>query len=134
MHYTIDVEAKTTSLSPLRHMIGKLADEAGVGPAAKFKWQLAVHEALVNALRYSDSHQPIHMHVVRGDGFVRIVIENDGPPFSLKKRSWPSDQSENGRGILMMKKLSDQLTYKRVSNRNQLSIVFRTGVKNGSYH
>jgi serine/threonine-protein kinase RsbW len=97
--------------------------------------QLAIAEGFTNAVRHA--HQdlspniPIDIEVTLFPKYLEIRIWDQGPPFDLEQRLQDlghkvDEQAGGGRGIAIMQKIADKLSYKRTDdNRNCLLIMKR---------
>lgn len=97
--------------------------------------KLALAEGYTNAVKYAHkgltSNVFIDVEVILAQSPQRLEIRvwDFGSPFDLEDRlrtpsSLPNDQAEGGRGLAIMQKISDRLSYTRMDdNRNCLTIV-----------
>lgn len=95
--------------------------------------QLALAEAYTNAVRYAHkglpTNSPITIEVTLLSQYLEIRIWDQGPPFDLEQRlqSPPplvDTQAGGGRGLLILQKISDKLSYTRTDDdRNCLLVV-----------
>lgn len=95
--------------------------------------QLALAEAFTNAVRHAHRdlppETPISIEVQLYTHQIEIRIWDSGPPFNLEQRIEtlslkPDYQSGGGRGIVLMHKIADYLSYRRTEdNRNCLLLV-----------
>lgn len=110
-------------------------DQFNQPPVPKTTWtecQTALAEGLTNAIRHAhknlSSDSLVEIEVLVLSQSMEIRIWDNGPGLDLNKwfanKQPPSDDAENGRGLWMMWKLSDQLSYTRTADdRNCLLIV-----------
>jgi serine/threonine-protein kinase RsbW len=95
--------------------------------------ELALAEGFTNAIRHAHRglppETPIRIEVQLYASQMEIRIWDSGPPFDLEERIRtlslkPDYQSGGGRGIVLMHKIADRLSYQRTDgDRNCLSIV-----------
>lgn len=95
--------------------------------------QLALAEGFTNAVRHAHRDlppdTPIELEVQLYDQALAIRIWDCGPPFDLEQRITqrslkPDYQAGGGRGIDLMHKIADDLTYRRTEgDRNCLLLV-----------
>jgi serine/threonine-protein kinase RsbW len=96
----------------------------GFDERACFAVHLACEEALANAIRHGNGHDPakqVHLTTqVNGDA-VRIEIEDDGPGFDLSAVPDPTApenlERESGRGLLLMRAYMDKVEFQGRGNR-----------------
>lgn len=97
--------------------------------------QLALAEGFTNAVRHAhkglSADVPIDIEVTVYPQYLEMRIWDQGPPFDLEQQLQNLDQKLNdhaggGRGIAILQKISDKLSYTRTNdNRNCLLIVKR---------
>ncbi len=94
--------------------------------------QIAIAEGFTNAVRHAHqalpSETPIEIDLYFYPDHVEMRIWDYGPSFSLKERldgmiSIP-DESESGRGLMLLKEIANEVKYERVDEtRNCLSLI-----------
>lgn len=99
---------------------------------------LAIEEVVTNVLSYafddlgSGPHQ-IHVRLVRDPGVVRATIIDDGRAFDptavpIDREFESLDEVElGGWGIRLVRKLMDEVRYRRYDGHNHLELVLSTG-------
>lgn len=95
--------------------------------------QLALAEGFTNAVRHAHRNlppeTPIALQVSFSADLMEIRIWDSGPPFDFEQkiqnlRQEPDYKSGGGRGIVLMSKIADRLSYTRTEdNRNCLLMV-----------
>ncbi|GAB4183550.1 MAG: ATP-binding protein [Coleofasciculaceae cyanobacterium] len=95
--------------------------------------QLALAEGFTNAIRHAHkglpTDVPIELEVTLFPQHLELRVWDHGPPFDLEQWFQIHEQKVDsggggGRGIAILKKIADQLSYTRTDdNRNCLSIV-----------
>jgi serine/threonine-protein kinase RsbW len=95
--------------------------------------QLALAEGFTNAVRHAHKNLPttifIDLEVTVFPQSLELRVWDQGPPFDLEKRilelkATVDDQAGGGRGIYLLQKIADKLSYTRTDdNRNCLLIV-----------
>jgi serine/threonine-protein kinase RsbW len=94
--------------------------------------QLALAEGFTNAVRHAHKNQPvdtpIDIEVIQFDGTLEIRIWDQGAPFdlhqTLQRMPPTSGDTLGGRGLILMQRLSDKLSYTRTNDdRNCLLLV-----------
>lgn len=94
--------------------------------------QLALAEGFTNAVRHAHKdlspNVPIDIEVTLFPEYMELRIWDQGPPFDLERRLQSqehkvNEQAGGGRGIAIMQKIADKLSYRRTEdNRNCLLI------------
>lgn len=90
---------------------------------------IAVEEILTNVIRHAGTSQPISLQVDVQDGRARICIEDDGRAFDPLQHPLPDPNAPleqrraGGLGILMVRRMMDEVTYVRRQDRNRLTLV-----------
>lgn len=111
-------------------------DQFNQGSIPKKVWiqcQLALAEGFTNAVRHAHKNLtpnvPIDIEVTLFAQALELRVWDQGPPFDLEKRvlefeQTVDDQAGGGRGIAILQKIADKLSYTRTDdNRNCLLIV-----------
>jgi len=110
-------------------------DQFSVPPIADRDWlhcQLVLAEGFTNAVRHAHKGRPVELlidiEVMVFAERIEMRLWDCGAPFNLAHRleQLPSsfdDEAEGGRGLQLMRKLTDVLSYTRVEQRNCLLLV-----------
>jgi anti-sigma regulatory factor (Ser/Thr protein kinase) len=113
----------------INHALGDFLAEEGVPGRTIHHVRLVVEELVVNVVRYAYEDQAAHkigVDVRTEPRRVVVTIEDDGRPFNPNDAPPPKlcesleAQRVGGLGIHLVKKLSRELTYARVENRNRV--------------
>ncbi len=108
------------------------ADEARLPEVRGLDLELAVEEALMNVCLHAYGGQggEVALRAERaGEGFV-LEIEDSGPPFDplsakASDTSLPLEAREiGGLGILLVRRVTDQVRWRREKDHNVLTLVF----------
>jgi anti-sigma regulatory factor (Ser/Thr protein kinase) len=130
----IEVPASLESLRPLGEWLRQAAREAGIPKETAASLDLALHEAAENVVRYAWEAAGPHRIAVRfwADAErAEVELEDDGRPFDPLAVPPPMpptslDQAVGGgRGILLMRRFTHELRYRRDGARNRLTLVRR---------
>ena len=123
---------RPSELARLQDQLESLGREHGFPSKVLHDIQLAVEEHLTNILHYAFADQTDHKIAIRllvDDSDFRIEVEEDGRPFNPLAHPTP-DLSQpldarpiGGLGIHMIKKSMDRLEYRRVADKNVLTMV-----------
>jgi len=108
--------------------------ECGFEGKRAMEIELAVEEALVNIFSYAypDGEGQVEMHCTQGNS-KELVIEicDRGMPFDVLSRPDPDTTADlgtreiGGLGIFFIKKVADEVRYRRTGGMNVLTIVFQ---------
>ncbi|MEW5861785.1 MAG: ATP-binding protein [Cyanobacteriota bacterium] len=106
-------------------------NQPGIPKKIWLQCQLALAEGFTNAVRHAHkgktSDVPIDIEVNLFSECLEIRIWDQGPPFDLEARlKKPEEISKNatgGRGIAILQKIADYLSYTRTDKRNCLLVV-----------
>ncbi|MGB8206315.1 MAG: ATP-binding protein, partial [Mycobacterium sp.] len=119
---TIDVAAAAEQLSDVRHQFGAWLRAAAIPEGTIADIVLAVNEAAANSIEHAyRGHEP---------GKVRIEAENDGARVHVRiidKGSWKparADPDVRGRGLLLIRALSDWLEMDCTSSGTTVNMIF----------
>jgi serine/threonine-protein kinase RsbW len=124
----------SAKLENLGRLIGALSDCAkmqGFGQEKISKIELATEEALVNVFRYAYPEQPGDVEMICRLEGERLAIEiiDSGIPFDATAMPVPEvtdgdhEREPGGLGILLMKKVMDEVRYRREKDRNILTLI-----------
>jgi serine/threonine-protein kinase RsbW len=105
-------------------------------PVPRYIWlqcQLAIAEGFTNAVRHAHKNQPaelpIKIEVTVFAQHLEIRIWDYGQPFNLeewlKQKSIPDDEDIGGRGLLLLQKIADFLSYTPVSERGNCLLILK---------
>lgn len=123
------------SLSELGHVsewVRGFAHERGLPHRLAHDLELAVNEALTNIMSYAyrdDARHDIVIELHAQPDRVRIAVEDDGVAFNPLERRMEEPPASlekarpDGRGILLMRRVMDEMHYLRRDNRNVLTMV-----------
>jgi anti-sigma regulatory factor (Ser/Thr protein kinase) len=112
-----------------------LAGKAGLGPERGARLELAVEEWVVNLCRHAFGKRAGRIEVVvrRGDGGLVVEIADDGPTFDPTAKPEPDvaapleERKPGGLGLLLMRRMTDQVLYRRDGERNVVTLRVDTG-------
>jgi serine/threonine-protein kinase RsbW len=113
-------------------MIGGCAKEQGLGDKRVNEIRIAAEEALMNIFNYAYQGKEGDVEVAckseYGRAFI-IEITDEGAPFNPLSATEPdtaldiNERQIGGLGVFLMKKLMDDLRYRREDNKNILELV-----------
>ncbi len=134
---TIKVPAKMESLYQCMDFVASCAQKQGLDSKSINRIELATDEVLVNIFNYaySDCGGDVEIScMIDHDEMFVIEITDSGIPFNMLAASDPDiaadiDQRKiGGLGIFIIKKIMDDVQYRRESGKNYLTLkVFKTG-------
>ena len=121
MHFEVTLPADVASISPVVDWVMRLVDELEYGAAKEFEIELAFREALANAIVHgckADPSKKVECSVTGDrDRGIQIVVRDPGSGFDPSSIPSPTDDSnllsENGRGILLINELMDEVKHER---------------------
>jgi serine/threonine-protein kinase RsbW len=116
-HFEVSLPADITAISPVVGWVMRLVSELEYASGKEFEIEMALREALANAVLHgckADPGKKIECSVSgdRKDG-IMIVVRDPGVGFDPSSIPSPTDDSnlhaEHGRGILLINKLMDEV-------------------------
>ena len=126
-------EATHTNLSNLLTWVHDLITTTSFNPSDKMHIELAVEEAVVNVIVHSKEKKPIQISLTfrhKPFSFIEFDICDNASPFNPLAQSeknfedLPLEQRlEGGAGLLLIKKCTDALYYRRENDQNILTLV-----------
>ncbi|MFH0738413.1 MAG: ATP-binding protein [Candidatus Omnitrophota bacterium] len=127
----IALAAKIENLEAMFRFIRKAAQAQGFDEKKVSQVQLAAEEALVNVIKYAypDKSGDLEINCNNKEGSLEIEISDSGIPFDPLSLPEPDIHSPmekrkiGGLGIFMLRKIMDEVKYKREDNRNILTLI-----------
>jgi len=131
----IKLPATLENLGRWTEAISECAREQGFDQAKIGKLQLALEEALVNICKYSYPEEPGNAEVSCKQDNSRFIIEivDSGIPFDMTSLPAPDlassieERKIGGLGIFLIKKMVDDVRYRREGNFNILKLTIQRG-------
>lgn len=121
MHLELSMKSEIEAISPFVDELMLKIREIHCDPGSEFAIELALREALANAVLHGnreDSAKSVHVRCECGkEHGISLVVRDEGPGFNLKDVPDPLAPenlgAEHGRGILLMKQFMDEIHYER---------------------
>lgn len=125
-----------SELERLNEVVETFALEHGLASKLVFEINLALDELLTNVISYAfkdtEEHQ-IQLWIQLESGLLTLRLEDDGIPFDPTRMADPDvdraveDREIGGLGVFFVKKVMDSLDYKRVEERNVITLTKSVG-------
>jgi serine/threonine-protein kinase RsbW len=120
-HFEVTLPADVTAISPVVGWVMRLVGELEYASGKEFEIEMALREALANAILHgcqADPAKKIECTVTGDkDQGISIVVRDPGNGFDPSSLPSPTDDcnlhSEHGRGILLIKELMDEVKHER---------------------
>ena len=131
------IPSKIQAISPLVDRVMRLIEGAQCVPGAEFDIELALRDALENAVVHGNQEDPekrvhVRCRCQRGKE-ISIVVTDQGKGFDFEKmvaKGITSDPAvEHGRGIQLMKAYMDDVNFERRGSEVHMSKRSRTGLR-----
>jgi serine/threonine-protein kinase RsbW len=130
----ISLPAQLENLERFTEVVSACASSAGFEEKRITEMQLAVEEALVNVFNYAygNSTGQVELTCMGENGDFIIEIIDSGIPFDPLSMAEPDvtegigERKIGGLGILLIRRLMDDVRYKRVADKNVFDLVSRT--------
>jgi anti-sigma regulatory factor (Ser/Thr protein kinase) len=137
--FGVQVPARLESLGALVSSVSDCARVLGFDQQKISAIELAVEEALVNIFNHAYPKRPgdVQVRCKRDQGLLVIEIIDSGIPFDATAFSDPdltadiSARREGGLGIFLMKRMVDEVRYRRAARCNILELVVRKEPRRG---
>jgi serine/threonine-protein kinase RsbW len=121
MHFEVILPADVASISPVVGWVMRLIGELQYTAGKEFEIEMALREALANAIQHGCKGDPAKKIEcsVSGDRIhgITIVVRDPGNGFDPASIPSPADDrnlhSEHGRGIFLISKLMDEVTHEQ---------------------
>ncbi len=131
LEYSFELRSDLSELETLRHHLNNFGTVAGLPKPCLFDVNVCLDEIFTNIVLYGfsdDSAHSIAFSVKAERNELSIVIEDDGVPFdplAVEDPKVPADLVHlkiGGLGIHIVKKLMDEVCYKRMQGKNKLTL------------
>ncbi|MDR1980637.1 MAG: ATP-binding protein [Tannerellaceae bacterium] len=128
LHIKNDINQLTKVNEYLQQAVWELALSA----SARMSLKLAVEEAVVNAILYAypgETEKDIFVRLEYNEEKITVVMTDYGRPFDLTASKDPDislpleERPIGGLGAFLVKQLMTEVSYRRVGNRNVLTMV-----------
>src|SRR6202162_1088410 len=121
MRFELSLPADVTAISPVVAWVMRLVGELEYAAGKEFEIELALREALANAILHgckADPAKKIECTVTGDrDRGIQIVVSDPGVGFDPASLPSPTDDSnlhsDHGRGILLINELMDEVKHER---------------------
>lgn len=127
----LSIENKIENLNKLAEFIENFGEEHELSPKNIFELNLILDELITNIISYAyedDSDHIIELDIIKEKDELKIQLIDDGKEFNpLEKEEVKLDQDLDerkigGLGIHIVKEKTDEIKYKRESNKNILML------------
>jgi serine/threonine-protein kinase RsbW len=121
MQFEVTLPADVTAISPVVDWVMRLVDELEYGDEKEFGIEMALREALANAILHGCKADPnkkveCSVHGDRNEG-IMIVVRDPGTGFDPKSLPSPTEDSnlaaDHGRGMFLIHALMDEVTHEQ---------------------
>jgi serine/threonine-protein kinase RsbW len=132
---TIEVDIRVPNQTRYLSLIGKIGESMvkelnlheGERETLAHQMNLVLTEAVANAIRYgneNDPEQKVHVLITLSDDELHVKIYDRGRGFDINGIPSPDFNSPNdrGRGIYIMKRIMDSVSYKKLKKVNILEM------------
>ena len=125
----LEIKSDVAELKRVEYFLKDILIEYNFDQKYFNKIYLCISEAVVNSIKHGnkdDQDKTVLIVVECDDNEINIQIEDEGDGFDLNKVTDPTCESnlknESGRGIFIIKKLSENIEYNEKGNRVQFKI------------
>ncbi|HPI38139.1 MAG TPA: ATP-binding protein [Ignavibacteriaceae bacterium] len=133
MTYSFKIKNDISELSFVKEEIDKILSKLSLSKNISNDIHLVVEEAVINVISYAfqdDTEHEIEILVITNSNLISIEIIDDGMEFDPINVCDPTDLNASledrkvgGLGIYLIKKLMDEVNYKRFENKNILTLI-----------
>ena len=100
----------------------------GISDSVTFDMEVSLEELIVNSFSYGNSKGPVVIKAEILNDEVKIVLEDEAPPFNLLREAPPlqegniEDRRPGGLGIHLVKSLNDRMEYQGSRKGNTITL------------
>lgn len=111
-----------------------LAREQHLPARVTYNLDLVLHEVVANIIKHGlrrEEKHTIQLSLQTSEDFIEVTVADPGPPFNPLAYRIPTqlrsldDARGGGRGLSLIRKLTQMLEYERRDERNYLTLYFR---------
>ena len=119
MHFEVALPADVTAISPVVSWVMRLIDEWKLAAGKEFEIEMALREALANAIVHGCKNDPTKKIECSMEGDpqqgISIVVRDPGSGFDPRSIPMPTEDSnlhaDHGRGIQLIRNLMDEVKH-----------------------
>ena len=136
----VELQGNLLEIRRLARLIEEFGAHNKVPEAAIVQVNLALDELLTNTISYgfddAASHHRLTASLRFGAGVLTAELVDDGKPFDPFKCADPNlsepigSRTIGGLGVFLVRKLMDEVDYRRVNGENRVTLIKRTNVSN----
>ena len=124
MRKKFQVQSDLTNVQKVSEQVLSFLRPLSLAEAALFDIRLCLEEALINAMKYGNGLRKdleVELDVEGSTEEVRIVVQDQGPGFDVKKLADCTDEKnlfrDHGRGVYLIHQLMDEVRYNEKGNK-----------------
>ena len=126
--------AKVESIPLVAEFVTEQAEQAGLTAKRLMQLALVIEEAVINICNYAYEVPPgeVTVRIHTGAGRFVMEFEDGGVPFDPLTVAEPDiklsleEREAGGLGIFLIRRMTDEVHYRRVNGRNILSVAINT--------
>jgi len=130
MEIYLQIKNSCSELVTLHTSLAKLEDRWSLCGKTIRELNLILDELITNIVEHGncDKGSMIGIRLIKGENEITLVVTDDGPEFDPTVTPAPDislpleERKCGGLGIHLIRKFSDSCTYKRINNRNVLTL------------
>lgn len=131
-NHIINIKSKLQGIEVMTTQLEKMCNEWEINERVAFSMNLALEEILSNIINYGLKGKEDRSIIIRfslDNNNLRVQIKDDAPEFNPLDVAIPDDldksveeRSIGGLGIYLVKKFTDNFTYRRNNNKNIITL------------
>lgn len=134
--FVLDLSSRMSELDKLNAFLEELGEKLCLPAKCLFEITVALEEVFSNIVRYAftdDRSHTVRIVARLHKGKLSLSVEDDGQPFNPLGVGPPQVERDlekcniGGLGIHLVRRLMDDVRYTRRSNRNELTLIKRSG-------
>lgn len=141
LHHNLTLPNDVNTIPQLNEFLDVFCEEAGIDMETTMSLNLAMEEAVVNVMDYAypaGTEGSVNIEALAGDNSVTFIITDNGIPFDPTAKegvdtTLPVEERPiGGLGILLIRKIMDEVKYERNENKNILTLTKKFNSKSNT--
>ena len=116
----LEIPSNPENVRSLEKIVEEIAQDYNLSPKIRCNLLVSLTEAVNNAIIHgnqADEHKKVKINIQQQNTILSVIVEDEGEGFDHKEVPDPTNETHiqmcGGRGVYLMKELSDELHFSR---------------------